>query len=264
MDNSEAATTLLRWHVEGERELVAAASGGETESLLAAVERVQRARLPPPPRPPPPPPPLDWLRLREETEADALKLRLQRMVRTLPPDVAGDLEQRLAVRVQPRGRLAAIRAELNRFSVREQREAFRREFEALFEPQRPTGLVSLLLFSRDGRLLASEGDSTALEVTAVSALVRTRDAGSTWSLSHRTGFLVGHSGRRSSLVAVLASRPGREVGTTLRASVASLEQREQLLNSPDTPTNHAKVSAYLRTVRLLLQRERGVTPRLRA
>lgn len=263
MDRSEAATTLLRWQVEDERELVAATSGGGAEDLLAAVERVHRSRPAPSPRPSPPPPPLDWLLLREEREAEALRLRLRRMAPALPSEVVNDLEQRLATTLQPRSRLAAIRADLNRLSVREQREAFHREFEAIFAPRRPTGLVALLLFSRDGRLLASEGDPTGLELAAVSDLVRGGDTGSTWSLAHRAGFLVGHTGRRSALVAVLASRPGGEVGTTLRASVSSLEQREQLLNAPDTPTNHVKVSAYLRTVRLLLQRERGVTPRLR-
>lgn len=264
MDRSEAATTLLRWQFEGERDLVAAAGRLASDSLIAVVERLSRPR-PSPRRPRVPPEPfLEALKLPEEREAEALRSRLRALAGWIPIDRYYDLESRLAPGLLPRRRLAAIRKDLVRAGMREERARLDREFKALVTSPKPQGLLALLLFSRDGRLIASEGDVSGLELPALSGLVRRADPGSSWNLAHHQGHLVGHAGGRTALVAVLAGRPGPSVGPTMRASVASLERREKLLNAPDTPANHDKLRAYVRTVRLLLLRERGITPRLRA
>jgi hypothetical protein len=112
-------------------------------------------------------------------------------------------------------------------------------------------------------MLRSEGDTSDLDLAALSALVARGEAGTAWSLAHRTGFLLGHMGDRAALVAAFADRPGHHAAVTLRASLASLEQRGQLLNAPDKPEVHTALVAYLRAVRLLLLRETGVTLRSR-
>jgi hypothetical protein len=64
---------------------------------------------------------------------------------------------------------------------------------------------------------------------------------------------VGHHGPRVTLVALFASRPPKNVPIALRASMASLEQREEgLINRAQHPTNQAALHEYLRAVRMLL------------
>ena len=119
-------------------------------------------------------------------------------------------------------------------------------------PAGPPALRALLLFSRDGRLLASEG-SIALDIAPFSALIARGETGTTWRLGHQAGIVVGHVGERAGLVAVFSAAPKSGVRSTLRASIASLEQKERLAQVLSHPASHATLMAYVRGVGALLR-----------
>ncbi|MGH9392406.1 MAG: hypothetical protein ACRD1Z_22605 [Vicinamibacteria bacterium] len=149
-------------------------------------------------------------------------------------------------------KILAIGQAMDRFAIREARQSVQQEFEAEIVPARATGLRAVMLFSRDGRLLAAEGEAKGFDVRALSALVARGEPGSTWSLAHRAGFLVGHGGSRAVLVALFGERAPKNVPLALRASVTSLEQRRGLLDASHKPTNQISLEEFLRAVRLLL------------
>ncbi len=260
MDRCEAATTVLLWQMQDSGDLLAAVSRGGNRPLHALVEELSRVHPPTrrrPPNPPSPPPPgLDLLQLDEERELQALQERLRALAPVLRPEEWRELERRLTVGPLPAGRIAALRAELDRLGRRQSREVMERELEHHIAPPRPPAVRSLLLFARDGRLLASEGEMNDEDVSTFAALVPRREASSTFSLAHRVGFVVGHVGDRAALVVVFEARPRDNAPTTLRASVASLEKRDRLINAPSHPPNHSALTAYLRAVRVLLLREK--------
>ena len=269
MDRSAAATTLLLWQLEGHQELLRAAGTDGDRTLLSLVESVAP---PEPPRRPHPlrPVPEGFLHLEEEREVGSLRDRLRALLPVLTPDERQTLEASLRPGLMPRGRIERLRGEFERLGGRELHRGLQSDFEnwisrapssdaaARASPQAPTSspepLRALLLFARNGRLIASEGNASSLDVAALSQLIARGDAGNTWSLTHRTGSVVGHLGQRAALVAVFSRRPKSNVGGTLRVSVLSLEQRERLLNSMNQPGSHEPLMAYLRAVRVLLRR----------
>ncbi len=257
MDRSEAATTLFLWELEGERRLVDAASGNGETTLVSRVEAAARDwRVPRRARPPPPP--IDFLRLDEEAARDALRRRLDALGPVLRADEASRFQAELAADLRPAGELTALRADLDRVSSRQTRRALQQDFEAHVERRDPRGaaaaLRALLLFARDGRLVAAHGALGGFNPAALADVVGRGEAGSTWSLTHRDATVVGHIGTRAALIAVFDRRPRPGVGGTLRVSLASLEQRGRLMNALGQPASHNALIAYLRAVRLLLQR----------
>ena len=256
MDRTGAATTLLLWQIRGERELVTAADRDGDRTLLSLVDEASQGRVPPsPPRPGRPPSPDPLVRLEEERRVEQLRERLRTLSRVLRPEEYEDLKARLEPELQPMQRILAVGQEMERLAVREEREAMQRGFEAEFLPPRATELRAIMLFSRDGRLLAASGEAKGFDVRTVSALAARAEPGSTWSLAHRAGFLVGHGGGRATLVALFSARPPKNVPIALRASMASLEQRQSLLDRSQHPANQSALDEYLRAVRLLLVME---------
>ena len=256
MDRTGAATTLLLWQIRGERELVAVADRDGDRTLLSLVDEASQGRAPPsPPRPGRPPWPDPIVRLEEERRVEQLRERLRTLSRVLRPEEYEGLKARLEPNLQPMQRILAVGQAMERLAVREEREATQRGFEAEFLPPRATELRAIMLFSRDGRLLAASGEAKGFDVRTVSALAARAEPGSTWSLAHRAGFLVGHGGGRATLVALFSSRPPKNVPIALRASMASLEQRQGLLDRSQHPANQSALDEYLRAVRLLLVME---------
>jgi len=269
MDRSDAATALFRWQLEGQQDLVRAAGADGDRSLLSIVESVAP---PEPARRPrsPAPAPLDFLRLEEEREVDRLRHRLRALLPYLTPDERETLEADLRPDLVPKARIDRVRAEVERLGGRQFRRVLQTDFESRLvrpqEPRRtpsqpapaasapPDSLRALLLFSRTGRLLAGEGETSPIDLGALSQLVARGDPGNTWSLAHRAGSVVGHIGERAALVAVFARRPKPSVGGTLRVSVQSLEQRERLVKALSLPGSHEPLMAYLRAVRVLLRK----------
>ncbi len=249
MDRSEAATTLLLWQIQGERDLPA----GPDRTLVTLVDEASQGRpLPPPPRTYQRPAIDDLLRLDEQRRLEDLRARLGALAGVLQPEEYEDLRARLGPDLLPMGKILAIGQVLDRFAVRKARESVQRDFEAVVVPARSTGLRAVMLFSRDGRLLAAEGEAKGFDLRALSALVARGEPGSTWSLAHRAGFLVGHGGSRAVLVALFGERAPKNVPLALKASVASLEQRRGLLDASPRPVNQASLEEFLRAVRLLL------------
>lgn len=251
MDRSEAATTLLKWQLEGRSDLVEAASGDGDRPLVDLVEPVAACN-PLPGRRRRPVPSASFLRLGEEQEVARLRERMQSLLPSLAPDDAETLEGRLRPNLMPKGQIAVLRADLERMGRKTAGTDV--QDEAPPAAARPRALQGLLLFSHEGRLLASAGDLRALDVDALSPFVARGETGSTWRLTHRVGVLVGHVGRRAVIVACYAAPPGPQVGGALRISLERLEQRERLLNEIRQPGNHEAVAAFLRAVRVLLDR----------
>jgi len=253
VNRSEAATTLFEWQFEGDPALVRAAVG-DGRPLVAIVESIADSRPPPRPRPAHPLPPIDFLQLEEERALQALHARVHSLARVLRPEEHAGLEARFRD-IMPAGQIAALRTDIERFDGLLLRRTVQTDFEASFAPKEPEGAADLLavfLFARDGRLLANEGEVASLEVPALSALVSRGESGSTWSLRHRAGVIVGHVGQRAGLVAVFAGRPQPVVGGTLRLSMLSLEQKDRLENALTRPSSHQTLMAYVRAVRALL------------
>lgn len=252
MDRSEAATTLLTWQLEGRSDLVEAASGDGDRPLVDLVGPVAACN-PPPGRRRRPVPSASFLRLGEEGEVARLRERMRSLLPFLAPDDAEALEGRLRPSLIPKGQIAVLRADLERMG-RRTAAGKAAEGEAPRAAARPRILQGLLLFSHDGRLLASAGDLRALDVDALSPFVARGETGSTWRLTHRVGVLVGHVGRRAVIVACYSGPPGPQVGGALRISLERLEQRERLLNEIRQPGSHEALASFLRAVRVLLDR----------
>jgi len=253
MDRAGAATTQLLWQMRGERDLAAVADRGGDRTLLSLVDEANQGRAEPPPSRPAGPPPLDPLvRLDEERRVEQLRERLRVLSRVLRPEEYQGLRTRLEPDLLPMQKILAVSREMERFAVREKRESIQRDFEAEVLPSRANELRAVMLFSRDGRLLAAAGEVKGLDIRTVSALAARAEPGSTWSLAHRAGFLLGHGGGRATLVALFSSRPPKNAPIALRASMASLEQRQSLLDRSQQPTNQGALDEYLRAVRMLL------------
>ena len=262
VNRSDAATTLFLWQFQGERVLVSAASShGGNGSLSSLVESLACSH-PPRPHQPAPPPRIDFLALDEERAIAGLREQLRGLASTLRPEEVQAWEARLGGGgLIPRSQIASLRRDLDRLGAAGRtRQALRQDLEAIVvtsapppqPPEKPARAI--LLFSRDGRLLGSEGDADTLDLLSLAALVARADPGSTWTLAHRGGTVVGHLGQRAALVALFAQPPKANVGETLRASLASLERRESFLNAPGAPKNHDALIAYVRTIRALLQK----------
>jgi len=252
MDRAGAATTLLLWQIRGERDLVDAAERGGERTLLSLVDEASQGRASPPSRPARPPPLDPFVRLEEERRLEQLRERLRVLSRVMRPEEYKDLKTRLEPDLLPMRRILAVGREMERFAIRAERESVQRDFEAEVLPVRASELRAVMLFSRDGRLLAAAGEAKGFDVRTVSALAARAEPGSTWSLAHRDGFLVGHGGGRATLIALFSSRPRKNVPIALRASMASLDQRQSLLDRSQQPANQAALDEYLRAVRLLL------------
>src|SRR3990170_4703500 len=182
MDRTGAATTLLLWQIRGERELVTAADRDGDRPLLSLVDEASQGRVPPsPPRPGRPPCPDPIVRLEEERRVEQLRERLRTLSRVLRPEEYEGLKARLEPNLQPMQRILAVGQAMERLAVREEREATQRGFEAEFLPPRATELRAIMLFSRDGRLLAASGEAKGFDVRTVSALAARAEPGSTWS-----------------------------------------------------------------------------------
>src|SRR2546426_1305219 len=261
MNRTDAATTLLRWQLQGERELVRATATSGQGTLLSIVEAV----APTGPVPPPPPeaikPSVDFLRLDEERAIEGLRRWLRLLATVLRPEEVQRLEAQVAPNLMPAARIHDVQPLVERFASRVAPVSLQRDFEAHFgwaDAGRPhpvaTPLVSLLLFSRDGRELACEGPTTGLDTSTLSALVARAEAGSTWRLSHQIGTLVGHVGTRAAIVAVFRDRPVPNAGGALRVSLESLERKERLVNALGHAGGHEALGAFLRAVRVLLHR----------
>lgn len=245
MDRSEAATLLFAWQLEGDGDLVRAAGRG-SDSLRATVEALASLRPHRPPNPPAPSEP--YLRLDEERAVAALRQRLYRLAPVLAPEEWEAMRTRLEPPLLPRARIAAIRAELDRFGPRLERRVLQREFEAQIAPAQPA-LRALLLFARDGRLLAGDGDVRIAGLPTLSSLVEGAEPGCSWTLHQRAGVLVGHRSHRAAFVAAFASRPNGKAASTLRIALEALERQERLLNAPDHASNHAALLAFVRAIR---------------
>lgn len=252
MDRAEAATTLLLWQMEDEFGLPPPSSPRQDSTLLALVNEESNRRPPPdPPKPARPSSPDNFLRLDEEVRVRDLRRRLGILSANLLPEEYEDLRKRLGSDVLPVAQLREIGDAIDRLTVRVARESGPQDPGARSPVVRPVGLKALLLFSRDGRLLAEEGETKGWDVRALSALVARAETGSTWSLAHRAGFLVGHGGSRAALVALFEDRPAKNVPLALKASVISLEQRRGLLD-PHGPNGQVALNDYVHAVRLLL------------
>jgi len=271
MDRSGAATILLLWQLEGHGDLVQAASGNGDRTLLSLVEAATGTRAWQASRPRPPSPPIDFLRLEEERALEGLRARFRTVEPFLDPGERERLESRLAPELMPEGRILAVQSELERFGNRLTHRTIQGDFEShVFAAPASTAPVAIatpgaepspavtpqavLLFARDGRLLANEGDIARLDLPALSELVARGDPGSTWSLAHRSGVLVGHVGVRAALVAVFPKKPKVSVGGALRVALRSLEERDRLANALTHPGNHTTLMAYVRAVRSLVAR----------
>lgn len=264
MDRSEAATILLLWHFEGQADLVRSAGGDGDRTLQSLVEGASRARAWHRPRARPAAPDVAFLRLGQEREIGTLRERLLAITPFLRPGERESLQALLTPDLMPASQVLSVRSELDRLGGRALRHSLQRDFEARVAeaPSRPeppppstgTALRAILLFARDGRLLASEGDAAALDLPALADLVSRGEAGSTWSLSHRGVVLVGHLGTRVGLVAAFPERPKRTAGGALRVALRSLEERDGLVNALTHPGSHTTLMAYVRAVRALLSR----------
>lgn len=252
MDRSEAATTLLLWQLHADEGLPSLAEGDADRTLLSLVDEASQSRPPPPPKPPRPAVPDDFLSLEEQRRMDGLRARLDVLATVLRPEEYEDLRTRLGPNLLPMAQIQEISRAIERFAVRESRESLQRDFEAEINPPRSTGLRAIMLFSRDGRLLAAEGEAQGFDMRALSALVARGEPGSTWSLAHPAGFLVGHGGSRAVLIALYGERASKNVPVALKASVTSLEQRRGLFDGSHKPTKPASLVEFLRAVRLLL------------
>ena len=257
MNRSEAATILLLWQVEGEEALVRASAGDEGQSLVAVVESLAGQQPRRVLRRAPPPPPVDFLELDEEKAVGDVRARLRALAPALTPEERAKIESRVRD-LMPASEVRAVRAELERLAGRLGRHTVQRDFDVTFAPPPPpppASLRSVLLFSKDGRLLAGEGPVEAIDLPALATLVAKGERGSTWSLVHRAGILVGHIGQRAGLVALFAGRPKPGVGGTLRVSLASLEQKDRLASALTHPSSHQALTAYVRAVRSLLTKD---------
>lgn len=258
MDRSDAATTLLKWQLEGRSDLVEAVSGDGDRPLVALVEPIVRSDPAPRARRRRPAPSADFLRLGEEREVARLRERMRGLLPLLCPREAEALEGRLRPNVMPSGQLVVLQADLERIGRAQVRPGAQGGVQAGGPPPpaaaKPRALRGLLLFSLEGRLLASAGDLRALDLDALSPFVARGEAGSTWRLTHRVGVLVGHVGRRAVIVACFSGRPGPHTREGLRISLERLEQRERLLNEIRQPGNHETLASFLRAVRVLLDR----------
>jgi len=241
---------LLLWQFEGDPHL-ATVLGNPDASLVSCVESVAAA-LPPRPPPAPPPPAGDVLRLPEELAAQDLRMRVRALAACVPPEEREDLEHRLEPGLLPAGRLATVRREVERLEAREMKVHLTDDFGAWALPRR-SALQAVLLFARSGRLLAGEG-VTAVDPKRLAELIARGEEGSSWSLVRKGLTLVGHRGARSALVAVFEGRPRGDAGATLRLSVASLEQRDRLTNALGHPGGHEALRAFVRAVRMLLDK----------
>lgn len=251
MDRSEAATTLLLWQVEGDPHL-ADVLGAEGTSLLSCVASIAPA-VPPRLHPATAPAPSDLLCLDEERSAGELRARVRILAPFRPPEEREDLEHRLESGLLPEGRLAALRRDVERSEARQFKRHLTEDFGTWVAPPRPA-LRAILLFARDGRLLVGEG-TAPVDPTTLSGLIARGEEGSTWSLAQRTVTLVGHVGVRSALVAVFDGRPRADSGATLRLSVSSLEARDRLTNALGHPGGHEALRAFVRAVRILLEKD---------
>ncbi|MEK6851662.1 MAG: hypothetical protein AABY30_03890 [Candidatus Thermoplasmatota archaeon] len=248
MDRSEAATALLLWQVEGDSYLPDTGDGG---TLVSWVESMA-ATTAPRPHPKRPRPLSDFLRLDEERDLDELRSRLRVLASCLGSEEREKFEHRLEMGPLPEGRIASLRGEIERLEARHLKRELTRDFEARVAPR--TVLQSVLLFARDGRLLAREGEASSVDPVALAGLISRGETGSTWSLTQATVTLVGHLGTRSALVAVFAGRPRADAGATLRVSVGSLEERDRLTNALGHPGGHEALRAFVRTVRVLMEK----------
>ena len=248
MNRSEAATTLLLWQVEGDENLVRASATQEGQGLVVVVESLAGRHPRQARRRTLPPPPVDFLELDEEKAVGDMRARLRALASLLPPEERARIEA--CVRdLMPAGELRAVRTELERLAA----SLGRQTVSVPPPPPPPTAaLRSVLLFSKDGRLLAGEGPVEALDLPALATLVAKGEPGSTWSLVHRAGILVGHVGQRAGLVALFAGRPKPGVGGILRVSLVSLEQKDRLASALTHPSSHQALTAYVRAVRSLL------------
>ena len=252
MDRSEAATTLLLWQVEGAPPPPPDSPSGDGDCTLVSL--VEAVAAPPRPRvvrrvrgeP-------DFLRLDEERAIEDLRARVRALAPLLRPEERANLERRLESGLLPQARICTIRAAIERLEGRHRQRVLQQDLERCVVPPPPI-LRAVLLYSRDGRLLSSDGDASAVEDHALSGLISRGEAGSTWSLAQASRTLVGHLGARSALVAVFEGRPRADAAATLRVSVVSLEQRDRLTNALGHPGGHTALSAYVRAVRVLLQR----------
>lgn len=268
MDRSQAATTLFLWQFEGQADLVRAAGGNGDRSLPSLVEAAGSTRAWASRSSRPSAPSVAFVQLDEERALTALRTRVRELATFLRPEEREHFERQLREDLMPGARLAALVAELDRVGSREVRQTVQAEFENGFlgSPARPGTAVpapatpkpatlrAVLLFARDGRLLAGEGGTDTMDLPALSALVARGEPGSTWSLAHREGVLVGHVGERAGLVAVFGSRPKVTVGGALRVALRSLEERDRLVNALTHPGSHTTLTAYVRAVRSLLTR----------
>lgn len=253
MDRSEAATTLLLWQMDGEPNLTAATDHAGDWTLLSLVNEESRRRPPPPP--PAPARPIltdDFLRLDEEDHVRELRTRLGVLSDALRPEDYEDLRARLGPDVLPMKEIREIGDAIDRLAAGTPPGSSSGIPEARGATVRPARLRAILLFSHDGRLLAEEGETKGFDVRALSALVARAEPGSTWSLAHRAGFLVGHGGSRTALVALFEDRPAKNVPLALKASVLSLEQRRGLLDPAHAIASQPALTEYVRAVRLLL------------
>lgn len=253
-----AATMLLAWELEDRGDLVVAAESDGDRTLANAVETAADvAGYQPRDLSPPPVDAVDLLWLDEERAIKALRKRLVALGPVLRPGETSSLQERLQSDLIPRGRIQALWADFERIGTRQ----FRRDLERSFEVQAfgraagsPRSMRAILLFSRDGRLLAGEGQSDPLDLKSLGALVARAEPGTSWSLAHKSGRIYGRLGGRAALVVVLGDKPAGDVGGTLKLSIASLERRVRVLDAPYTPAGHQALSAYLRAVRMLLLR----------
>jgi len=251
VNRSEAATTLFRWQFEGERELVRAA-GGDDRPLVSIVESLTGQRPRRALRRALPPPPDDFLLLEEEKAVERLRARVSALGSTLRPEEYTVLEERFR-NSMPANAIAALHDEVDRLGAQvpppPPEEA---KGHVPPTPSAPSTLRAVLLFSRDGRLLASEGAVESLDLAMLSALVSRGEPRTTWRLGHRAGVLLGHVGERAGLVALFSGDPKVAVRATLRASITSLEQKDRLANALTHPSSHQTLLAYVRAVRVLL------------
>lgn len=256
MDRSGAATTLFLWQFEGARDLVGAASRTEDRTLLSVVESLNSDQPARPVSVRRPASQVPLLRLQEEDEASLLRERLAALVPSLNAEERQTLQEHLRPDLIPMARLARVRKELERMRWRVQQkslhEAFEENFRHASEVTQSAAPVAVFLLSRDGQVLASEGDASRMDITSVASLVARGDAGSTWNLTHDEGAVLGHIGQKVALVAVFASRPKSKAGIALRTSLESLERRPRLVSELHQPGSHQALTAFVRAVQALL------------
>src|SRR2546427_9371329 len=118
MNRTDAATTLLRWQLQGERDLVRATATSGQGTLVALVEAVAPREPPGPPPPAAIKPSVEFLRLDEEQAIDGLRRRLRLLVPVLRPEEVQELEAQLAPSLMPEARIHDVQAQVDRFASR--------------------------------------------------------------------------------------------------------------------------------------------------